>query len=424
MWSKLPPAKITNTVFENLDDDSVKIDIDDLEAHFANATAAPRAKAARAAKEEKEAAPTFMDPRRAQNVGIVLARIKQTPAEVKDALLKIDLKILTQETLRTLTKLVPTPEEEAIIHAFDADVSQCGKPEQFQAEVAKVPGVLEKVDLLVYKLGFEEAVKSLQPGVDAVLAACKELKDHKQLKEIMKMTLGLGNYMNGGGFRGGAYGFKIDTLKKLGDVKSTGETSITLFDYILEKLIAKDASYKTLNLGKTEEASRVSVQSLSTEAGQLRGQLKKVTDTINGYNEETDPSGAYRSSFAPFVTAAKSQLDAITESLKKMDEAATALVKFYGEDPKQMNIEEFFQLFVSVGSMWDGGVKASEKRKEEAKKPKKQLSKLNLLKPKGKPGAPGAPGGGDGKGVMDNVLEAMQSGNAFKTRRLRGSESK
>jgi hypothetical protein len=51
--------------------------------------------------------------------------------------------------------------------------------------------------------------------VDAVLAACDEVKKSTKFKKVLEVVLALGNYLNGGSFRGAAYGFKLDALNKL-----------------------------------------------------------------------------------------------------------------------------------------------------------------------------------------------------------------
>jgi hypothetical protein len=55
----------------------------------------------------------------------------------------------------------------------------------------------------------------LEQDVDAVLAACDEVKKSTKFKKVLEVVLALGNYLNGGSFRGAAYGFKLDALNKL-----------------------------------------------------------------------------------------------------------------------------------------------------------------------------------------------------------------
>ena len=46
--------------------------------------------------------------------------------------------------------------------------------------------------------------------------ATKELKDCKGFVEVLQYVLAMGNYLNAGSQQGGAYGFKLSTLPKVG----------------------------------------------------------------------------------------------------------------------------------------------------------------------------------------------------------------
>lgn len=49
------------------------------------------------------------------------------------------------------------------------------------------------------------------------MAAAKGLRDAKHFRELLNLILMLGNYMNGGGHNGGAFGFKIASINKVSD---------------------------------------------------------------------------------------------------------------------------------------------------------------------------------------------------------------
>jgi len=45
--------------------------------------------------------------------------------------------------------------------------------------------------------------------------ASQEVKNSQKLRKILEVVLALGNYLNGGTNRGGAYGFKVSFLVKV-----------------------------------------------------------------------------------------------------------------------------------------------------------------------------------------------------------------
>jgi hypothetical protein len=80
-----------------------------------------------------------LDPRRAQNVGILLTKFKCSNDELRDAILKMNESVLDLETMNQLIKYVPTTDEITAIRTFmeaqnqkpEGERSTLGKPEEF-----------------------------------------------------------------------------------------------------------------------------------------------------------------------------------------------------------------------------------------------------------------------------------------------------
>lgn len=58
---------------------------------------------------------SVLDPRRAQNVGILLTKFKCTNEELKEAILTMNESVLDLETMNQLIKYVPQSEEVCLI---------------------------------------------------------------------------------------------------------------------------------------------------------------------------------------------------------------------------------------------------------------------------------------------------------------------
>jgi hypothetical protein len=54
-----------------------------------------------------------------------------------------------------------------------------------------------------------------------------------KFQKWLEYILAFGNYMNGVGFYGGAYGFKMDAIKKICELKTTDDKR-NLMEYIIE----------------------------------------------------------------------------------------------------------------------------------------------------------------------------------------------
>jgi len=65
----------------------------------------------------------------------------------------------------------------------------------------------------------------------AVLEASRDLMRSRQLKKLLEIVLAFGNYMNRGQ-RGNASGFRVASLNKIVDTKSSVNRRTTLLHYL------------------------------------------------------------------------------------------------------------------------------------------------------------------------------------------------
>ena len=77
----------------------------------------------------------------------------------------------------------------------------------------------------------------MEPKIVAVLEGSKEVARSKKLKKLLEIILALGNYMNRGQ-RGNAVGFRISSLNRLSDTKSSSKNT-TLLHYLVDTLELK-----------------------------------------------------------------------------------------------------------------------------------------------------------------------------------------
>ena len=73
------------------------------------------------------------------------------------------------------------------------------------------------------------------PGV---IRACKQVSRSKRLKTLFEVILCFGNYMNKGS-RANASGFKVSSLNKIIDTKSSSDKRVTLLHFIITVLETK-----------------------------------------------------------------------------------------------------------------------------------------------------------------------------------------
>lgn len=95
-----------------------------------------------------------------------------------------------------------------------------------------IPRLSQRVECMLYRRKLEVDIEEIRPELSMVHEACRELRTSKKLKQVLqvrpspcsdfvfnfvaKAVLTLGNALNGSTFRGGAQGFKLDALMKVG----------------------------------------------------------------------------------------------------------------------------------------------------------------------------------------------------------------
>ncbi|XP_034702496.1 formin-like protein 3 [Vitis riparia] len=191
-------------------------------------------------KESASSEPQYIqiiNPKKAQNLSILLRALNVTTEEVYDALKEGNE--LPAELLQTLLKMAPTPDEELKLRLFSGNTSQLGPAERFLKVLVEIPFAFKRMEALLFMSSLQEEVSSIKESFAALEVACKELRNSRLFLKLLEAVLKTGNRMNDGTFRGGAQAFKLDTLLKLSDVKGIdGKT--TLLHFVVLEIIRSE----------------------------------------------------------------------------------------------------------------------------------------------------------------------------------------
>lgn len=102
----------------------------------------------------------------------------------------------------------------------------------------RIPHYEQRLRSLHYKKRFNVWVNEIEPRVRAVMEASREVSRSRRLRRLLELVLALGNYMNRGA-RGNATGFRLASLNRLADTKSSACKGTTLLHYLVEILEKK-----------------------------------------------------------------------------------------------------------------------------------------------------------------------------------------
>ncbi|XP_076893251.1 uncharacterized protein LOC143545212 [Bidens hawaiensis] len=186
------------------------------------------------AKEQQTHFVKIIDPKKAQNLSILLKALNVTTKEVTAAL--IEGNELPIEIVQTLLKMAPTSEEELKLRLYGGDLSRLGPAERFLKALVEIPFAFKRLESLLFMCTLQDEEDNIKESFETLEAACLELKKSRLFLKLLEAVLKTGNRMNVGTFRGCAKAFKLDTLLKLLDVKGIdGKT--TLLHFVVQEIM-------------------------------------------------------------------------------------------------------------------------------------------------------------------------------------------
>ncbi|OXB76621.1 UNVERIFIED_CONTAM: hypothetical protein H355_014512 [Colinus virginianus] len=260
------------------------------------------------------------------NVGIV-ERLKLSNEEIRQAILKMDeQEDLAKDMLEQLLKFVPEKSDTDLLEEHKHEIERMARADRFLFEMSRIDHYQQRLQALFFKKKFPERLAEAKPKVEAILLASKELIRSKRLRQLLEVVLAFGNYMNKGQ-RGSAYGFKVSSLNKIADTKSSIDRNITLLHYLImifEKNYPDILDIQT-ELQHLPEAAKVNLVELEKEVNNIRTGLKAVEAELDYQKRRIRESGdRFVPVMSDFITVASfsfSELeDLLNEARDKLKE--------------------------------------------------------------------------------------------------------
>nr|CAB3236063.1 disheveled-associated activator of morphogenesis 2 [Phallusia mammillata] len=432
-WSKLPENKLSGTIWMELDDAKAfkLIDLPNLDNTFSayqRQQETPQNTSNKkygsqedlSVKKVKEL--SVIDGRRAQNCTILLSKLKLPDEDIKRAVLSCDKsEDLQKDMLEQLIKYIPTKEEVDMLNEHKSDISKMARADRFLFEMSQIHHYEQKLKALFYKKKFHERISELQPKVDAIVKATKEIETSKKMRKVLELVLAFGNYMNKGQ-RGNAYGFKLQSLSKIADTKSSANRNVTLMHFLIGMLEKNSPELLDLadDLSHVEAASRVSLVEVDKDIAQLRVGFKGLKtelelQTARVAAGQNDPADQFVPVMTDFVTVATFGFTELEEMLVEAKKRFGKICDLFAEDPNKLQPDQFFGLFTSFMETFNNAKKeniAMKKKKDDEERRRKQEIERENTKHKRK-GKTGVGKKEDARGEFDDLVSALRSGEVF-----------
>ncbi|XP_008273742.1 protein diaphanous homolog 3 [Stegastes partitus] len=367
-----------------------------------------------------------LDPKIAQNLSIFLGSFRMPYQEIRRMVVEVDEEQLTEPMIQNLVKHLPEQEQLNALAKYKNEYSNLSEPEQFGVVMSSVKRLRPRLSHILFRLQFEEQVNNLRPDILAVNAACDEVRKSRSFGRLLELVLLLGNYMNAGSRNAQSFGFDLSSLCKLKDTKSADQKT-TLLHFLAQVCEEEfpDVIKFVDDLEHVDRASRVSAENLEKSLRQMERQLLQLERDLETFSSPDDPNDMFFTKMASFSKVAREQYGKLVIMHSNMETLYQNVLEYFAVDPKKTSVEELFTDLSNFRSMFTQALKENfrqreteekqrraraAKEKAEREKKERQQKKRRLLEVNAE---------NDETGVMDSLLEALQSGAAFRDRRKR-----
>ena len=384
-WDKLRaagPAALAGTAWAAAASRSAKapvqLDMDALESLF-RVVEAQAVVGGGGSTPAKPARVELVEHRRAHNICIELAGIRLPFPAIKAALGSWDAGALSLEQLAALGRAVPEDAERRAVAAYLkgehprykglSDPALLGTVERYFVEVMDIPRLAPRISAVAFARAFDATADRASRELATLQNAAAALTGTPTFVDLLAAVLDLGNALNAGTHRGGAAGFRLDTLLKLADVKGA-DRKTSLLHFVLGQVLAAEGkrekeggggdgdaadappapaprSVRTLSsdLAVVKAGAGVQVSAVKAMLADARTGLARVDAELaaavtaaadSDAAGDVGPAAAAHRAFAgatgSFAESARARVDALDAEAGAAHAALAVAAAFFGED--------------------------------------------------------------------------------------------
>ncbi|KAJ1680355.1 hypothetical protein EV182_000137 [Spiromyces aspiralis] len=491
-WDKLSDTNVDNSLWANLHEksgineqelvDTLKTQgiFDRIEDLFAAKQAvdlhALREKKRKEKELQKAEEITVLDNKRSHHTNIMLRNLKKySMVEIRHAILAMNTEIITETRLKQFLNFIPTPDERALLAGHMDNKDRLAKPERFFLEMMQIHRYEHRLKVMYTYVTWPERYRDIEHDIGSIMSASHAVLQSVNFPKILEIILSIGNFMNGSGFRGGAYGFRIASLNKLMDTKAQ-DNKTTLLHFVATVVEEKFSNALTFldDLNPVDAGCRVAYQDLRAEfkaMGEQLGEARQELQIMKEYREQKEreravdeavpalpdaasdsaspaaasstaeesgssgslkkdePEDRFIEVISEFVERATEQYEGLQSQFTAMRKTYEESVRTYGEDPTRTVPDEFFGIFKTFTSSFSKVLqdnKRERERKQALEKRRNQMestmrsrrskSTWKRLERDTNTDGEGA-SNGDIKGAMDELLESLRNGTEMEQQR-------
>ena len=169
----------------------------------------------------KNKVPDVLDAKGTQNISIILSTFQLSLDETLEALCEWDEDKLDVEAIQKLknikANMVDSMES---IKAYNGDWSDLPEIQAFVINISRIPLFEKRIDAITFKYNFDVEYTLLSDNVNLLKQSYDAISTNVKFKQIIRIILDVGNFLNYKTSKGNSFGFKLQTLKNMSGLKS------------------------------------------------------------------------------------------------------------------------------------------------------------------------------------------------------------
>uniref|UniRef100_A0A8C1J8H1 Formin like 1 n=1 Tax=Cyprinus carpio TaxID=7962 RepID=A0A8C1J8H1_CYPCA len=288
---------------------------------------------------------TLLEPNRAKNLAITLRKGGMSTAQICTAIQTYNLDLLKSDFLELLERFIPSDYELRLIENYEREgraLLELSEEDRFMVAFSKIQHLPQRISTLTFMGNFSESIQLLRP-VSIYVRRIESIFIEK---------------------RGSAYGFRLQSLDLLLDMKST-DRKLTLLHFIVSIIQEKYPQLQNFHteLHCLDKAALVSLDSILADVRSL----EKGMDVVRKEFLQQKDSAVLTN----FMSNNGSLLDSVVKDSKTAEEVYHSVVEYFGENLKSTPPSVFFPVFARF-------IKAYKLAEQENEQRKKKISETDF----------------------------------------------
>lgn len=294
----------------------------------------------------------------------------KAPEKLSDAIANFSVDLCTETFLHELQGVLPNSDDRGklLTHSADseAELELLHPADRLMVRLIQLPHLGDRVKGMLFQVRFQQNVELLQKSLDLLVTACHDIRYAKKFQHLLNVILTMGNYLNGTNFAGGAYGFKIGSINKLVDTKSSNGQNLLHF---LERTVSQHFSELQGfidELAKPSEANRVSFTDMQSTSKNMLVEIRTIRHSLeDNFQDSTD---GYARKMFRFSATAEEDLQALRDGILNAEKSLRDTMSYYGEGEEHgrpMQSQDFFGIFRTFTSSYKFCQQQNRARAEE-----------------------------------------------------------